>query len=379
MFIDPGWFPLVARPRPPGQPLAVRIAGLTELAALLPDSTGHQLASRAAEILNKSALVTSDCGFNELARELCFRYFRIFNEVKPWPTWAAGLAVQPILNIPRQLIRDGRGAEAHALLETLLAAARAQAIVVIDGHVIDLRAITDSPKVHQDICTHIWTALLADGTRALIQARRWTEAAQYAGFHRGIGTRLLDGRQAAILAHLYNGRPSDAAAMVDQSQTIGSSEHAVQCLLRVLCQQAAGTVTRADTDLMVGAALASMERNDPSTVVARTRIGLAALSLASDTHTPIEALQARIISLATSDAYAARDLLQLQAHIHLTATQSNDLQSVLRVCSLGARKISKELHRHLTSAVTQAEASLTRALIHPSGSPIHEPYRREHV
>jgi len=363
MLIDPAWFPLVARPRPPGQPLAVRIAELAELAAPLPDSTSHQQASRAAEVLNKSALIASDCGFNELARELCYRHFRIFNEAKPWPTWATALAVQPILNIPRQLIRDGRGAEAYALLETLLTAARAQTITIIDGHVIDLQAITDNPKVHQEICTLIWTALLADGTRALIQARRWKEAADHAAAHRGIGTRLLDGRQAAILAHLHNGRPNHAAALVEQSRTVGTAEHATQWLLRVLCQQASRTTTRADTDPMVGAALANIEHHDPSTVVARTRIGLTALDLASNTHaTPIEALQTRIINLATSDAYAARDVLQHQARIHLTTNQSNDLQSVVRACAVGARTIPDELNRRLTNAVTQSEASLTRAL-----------------
>jgi hypothetical protein len=368
MLLDPTWFPLVVRPRPPGRPLRERIAELTDLATPFPAGTHHQQASRAAEVLNKSALIAADCGLHELARDLCHRHFHLFSQAMPWPAWAARLALQPVLNIPRHLIRTGDGKQAHALLEALFAAACTRTGTVIDGRTIDLRAVTETPEAHGEIRTLVWTALLADGTRALIQAGCWQEATDQAAAHRGIGTRLLDGRQAAILAHLHRGQPDRAAAMVDQSQTSGAAEHAVQCLLRVRCQQAIGTADRADTELMLSAALATTERHEPSTAVARTRIGLTALGLTSGTHPDqTEALRATLIT-AAGDAYAARDLLHHQAHLRLTPDQTDHLQSVVRAAALGARTMPDDLHSHLTTAVASAEASLTRALAQASGN-----------
>lgn len=107
--IGPGvltWFPLVLRPRPPGLPLEARIAELTGLARPA-DGTAHQRVSRAAEVLNKAALIASDCGMPGLARALCHRQHELFDRARPLPPWAAQLALQPILNIPRQLIREG--------------------------------------------------------------------------------------------------------------------------------------------------------------------------------------------------------------------------------------------------------------------------------
>lgn len=103
------WFPLVARPRPPGLPLETRIAELISLDARPAEGTCHDRMSQAAEVLNKAALIASDCGMPGLARALCHRQHDLFGRARPLPGWAAKLALQPVLNIPRQLIREGRG------------------------------------------------------------------------------------------------------------------------------------------------------------------------------------------------------------------------------------------------------------------------------
>ncbi|MBT2369318.1 hypothetical protein J7E88_29445 [Streptomyces sp. ISL-10] len=59
----------------------------------------------------------------------------------------------------------------------------------------------------QVVRTWLWSVLLADGTRALTTAGRWTEALAHVEAHRGIGQRMLDGRQVAVLAALATGDP----------------------------------------------------------------------------------------------------------------------------------------------------------------------------
>jgi hypothetical protein len=193
-IVDAGlaWFPLVPRPRPPGLPLEARVAELATLATSAEHGNLQEKATRAAEVLNKAALIASDCGIPALARELCHRQYDLLAQSAPLPSWAVRLAMQPVLNIPRQLIRDGHGDNARAVLETLHAAALSRATAVIDGMRIDFGTLTSTTDGRKEACTLTWTALLADGTRALAQAGRWKEAADHAAAYRGTGARLLD-------------------------------------------------------------------------------------------------------------------------------------------------------------------------------------------
>jgi hypothetical protein len=280
------WFPLVVRPRPPGLPLEARIAELTGLAARPTEGTCHDRMSRAAEVLNKAALIASDCGVPAIARALCHRQHELFDQARPLPAWAAKLALQPLLNIPRQLIREGHGQDAYAVLETLYHAARERTTAVIDGRPVDLSTVTCAPDDHKTVCTLIWAVLLADGTRALALAGRWREAADHTAEHRGVGRRLLDGRQAHILALVQDGQADKAAVMVEQSTIAEPWEHAVQGLLRVMCLRAAGTGSGHHVATMLAAARALTQEQDRSTSVMRTRTGMIALDLAGTSDDP---------------------------------------------------------------------------------------------
>lgn len=272
------WLPLVPRPRPPCQPLPARTAELTRIAAVPAETTDHDRISRAAEILNKAALIASDCGLPETARALCHRHYELFDQARPLPARAASLALQPLLNIARQLIREGRGQAAYTMLETLCHATREQTAVVIDGQPVNLAALARTPDGHQALRTLAWTALLADGTRALALAGRWQEAASHAAAHRGVGKRLLDGRQAAILAHLHSGQPDKAAALVDHSTVTQTWERALQSLLRVLCQHTTIDAHHQVTEMLTTASDLAKD-TDPTTVVTRARLGMLALDL----------------------------------------------------------------------------------------------------
>jgi hypothetical protein len=320
--------------------------------------------SHAAEALNKAALIASDCGMPGMARALCHRQHDLFERARPLPGYAAKLALQPVLNIPRQLIREGQGQDAYTMLETLYHAARGRTAAIIDGRPIDLAAITCAPDDHKTVCTLIWAALLADGTRALALAGRWKEAASHAAAHRGIGQRLLDGRQAAILALVQDGQEGQAAAMVEQSTITEPWEHAVQSLLRVLCLRAAGTVSGRYVAMMLAAARALTCEQDHSTTVMRTRTGIIALDLTGTSDDPqSRPLRAALIATAAGDAYAARDVLaHYEIRRGLTSGQRRDLQTLVRLCGLGAGTMPERLHNQLMAAVECAESTLRREL-----------------
>jgi hypothetical protein len=358
------WFPLVARPRPPGLPLQVRIAELTTLSTMPVQGTRHDRISRAAEVFNKAALIASDCGLPKAARALCHRQHALFDRAKPLPAWAAQLALQPILNIPRQLIREDRGQGAYTMLDALYQAARERTAAVIDGRLVDLSGITDAPNGHKTACSLIWAALLADGTRALALAGRWREAANHAAAHRGTGQRLFDGRQAAILALAHDGQADKAAEMVEQSMIVEPWECAVQSLLRVLCLRATGTCDDRHVTAMLADAHKLAQEQDQSTAVMRARAGITALGLAGTTGDPrSRSLRAALIATAAADAYAARDILaHHQMQQHLTPNQRHDLRDLVRASSLGARTIPEQLHEQLATAVDHAEAALRSEL-----------------
>lgn len=356
------WFPLVPRPRPPCLPLGTRIAELTTLAASADAGTRQQRTTRAAEALSKAALIASDCGVPGLVRELCHRQHELLARPAPLPGWAAKLALQPVLNIARQLIRDGHGDDAHAMLEALHQAALCRAAAVIDGTRIDFGTLTSTADAHKEACTVTWTALLADGTRALAHARRWKEAAERAAAHRGTGTRLLDGRQAAILALLADGQAGEATQMTERATVAEPWEHAVQAVLRVLCQRTAGQDPEPGIASMITSACALVREHDPATAVTRTRIGLTAIELIGDSDTAQpRAIRTALITTANADAYAARDLLACQQMSNaLSSAQRSRLQGLIHACGLGAETIPSHLHDQLTSAVNRAETALTR-------------------
>lgn len=210
-------FPLIARSRPPGRCLDKRITEFREIMRESGAADDHMLMTRAGEVCNKAALIASDCGAVDFARNLCWRQHEVFDAARPLPTQAAKLALQPVLNIPRQLIREGDGDTAYQMLDQLYQAARDRTDVELAGRRISLRDVTCAPGDYRKVCTLLWAALLADGARALASVGCWQDAAEHAAAHRGVGTRLLDGRQVTILALADYGEHHRATAMIEDS------------------------------------------------------------------------------------------------------------------------------------------------------------------
>jgi hypothetical protein len=366
MSTSTAWFPLVPRPRPPCLPVQTRVENVTATAAQAKAERQppRDRATLAAAVLNNAALIASDCGIPALARELCGRQYQALAASAPLPGWAARLAMQPVLNVVRQLIRDGDGERAAATLEALHRAALSRTAAVVEDTKVDFGVLTSTAGAHRETCTLTWSALLSDGTRAHALAGRWKEAARLAAAHRGIGTRLLDGRQAAILAYLTGGQPREAAQMTDQSAVTEPWEHAVQAILRVMCQRAAGQDPPTGITTMTAAASALASSETPGATLTRTRIGLIALGLAGDSDaTQARDLRTALITAGNADAYAARDLLASHwIAKSLTTAQHSELETLITARGLGAGTIPAQPYERLTTAVNQAESILRYSL-----------------
>lgn len=358
------WFPLVPRTRPPGLPLRERIRELDQPDAQLDDRTCQGQATRAAEVLNKSALIVSDCGDPDLARELCRRQREVYAAAAPLPAWAARMAMQPVLNVPRQLIRDGRGDDAYGMLQALHHAALQGTAVDVDGTRMDLGTLTTADG-RKEICRQTWTALLADGARALAQVGRWEEAAEAMAQYKGVGKRLLDGRQIAIAALLDRGRTGEAVSMINSCVFAEPWEHVVAALLRIRSEQDGMPVQGAELARIAEETLGLVTQPEPTAAVFRARVAMTALHLTDGWPTAsVALLQAAVIDIGLSDACVAREVLAHDLRRQITDHQELQLDAVRVAGGLGIGSLPQPEMDTLTIAVGQAESRL-RSLFAP--------------
>lgn len=138
---------------------------LAELA--LDGADHHQLVARASGVLNFAALIASDVGLPDLAAELCWRQHRIFADAGNPSQDIAVMALMPLVNIARLLIREGDGDGAFDVLEELYRAAQRRGMTTICDHDVDMAPLIRTRDDHRKICTELWVTLLVDGARAL--------------------------------------------------------------------------------------------------------------------------------------------------------------------------------------------------------------------
>ncbi|MCP2259769.1 hypothetical protein LX15_003478 [Streptoalloteichus tenebrarius] len=351
-------FPLVARTRPACVPLARRVAELCDRAR---EAARTGDITEAAAVHNQAALVASDCGLPDLARQWCHQQVNIYLRARPLGAQVARLALEPITNLARLYIREGQGERAFALMDTLFTAVSSRTDADVDG--IEIPAdLTDSAETHQHIRSWLWAVLLATGGRALAAAGRWADARARLGEYKGIGRRMLDGRQVAIISHAVDGDTDSALALLADTTPGEPWENAVTACLTIQCHGASGCVDLTPLlDQYHG-----LDTSTPGLAVFRTRLGLSFVDALGTVDDPLArriAVEVIDYATATRDGYAARDLL---AHSGcrelLTHNQTRELTELVDACALGCGTLPATLLEDLTQALTSAEEIMPRSM-----------------
>lgn len=342
-------FPLVPRVQPVCRTLphrVQRVAGLARAAAQ------HDAGSvvLAAEAYFHTAMILGDTGMEDLARDVCWRQHDIFaTHPRDADHADAILALQPLIDIGRLYAESGHGAAANEIYLALLRAVQGRTVAVVDGRTVRVADFVQPGFDHREAFRWLRQVVLTDGSRALAGVGRWDEAVIQVREHGGLGVRLLDGRQVAILAHRAAGRVNAARRLLDTSEITAGWEDMVAGCLAMICMEpddaSAVTAREEMTDIYVHEA---RHADDLRFLV---RAGLAVAALVRDTS-KVDDL-ADIIegaALDTGDAYLARDILAARAPLPLTR---NGRSALIRMCdeaALGVGTIPDDLlHTLMTS------------------------------
>lgn len=344
-------FPLVARIRPACLPLDARVGRLTELA----DTASRQNdPGQASAVFNQAALLASDLALPDYARELCHRHAVLYLTRGLLPAVSAIRALEPVVNLARLHIRAGRHDRGHHLLLDLYRAVATGTEAVLDGITVPAR-LTETDQQRAEVRAWSWRVVLADGTRALTAAGRWSEALCHIEEHRGIGRRMLDGRRVAVLASATTGDFPAALTLLEGTEPGDPWEDAVIAVLTALCRP--GDHRAAEHAL--GRCLAF--EPEQGLVAFDTRLALTALD-AADRDTPAaRRLMAQLTSRTgeAGDGYALRDLLTHEGvRRRLDPRRGVELERTLAACALGSGALPDALRDRLEEALDTAREVL---------------------
>ncbi|MEU8337836.1 hypothetical protein [Micromonospora tulbaghiae] len=349
-------FPLVARPRPIAGPLVERVDNLCALAERAVREHDRAAASAA---YNQAALLASDCGQPDLARRWCHEHADAYLQAVPLGARAARYALEPLVNLARLHIRDRDGDAALHLLKSLFEAATSRRDAVIDGQALPASRLTRSEDEHREVKQWLWSVLVAEGTRALAGAGRWSEAYVHLQRHRGIGQRMLDGRQVAVIAHVTAGDLEAARALVAGTARGEPWEEVVTACLAYLCDR----TSRANLDLALEGYFGLRPAQGLTVFDARLGLTLIDASTGADRRILLK-LASDVVARAvvSGDAYAAREVLQhegLMAAVdgqHTTQLRNTVSASGLILASLPVR--SREC---INGVLDACRAAITQA------------------
>lgn len=349
------YLPLVPRPRPAALPLQQR---LTELDQLVHQAQrAHDAAegvTRACEAMNKAALLASDTGHPDLAAALCWQQYEAFLSAVPLTTQAATFALQPLVNLGRLAIRTGNPSDAYTLLESLLAAAGHDAPTHVLGRPCPVGGLVASAIDRAELRRFLWAVLLADGTRALCAAGRWQDAVEHLHHYNGIGTRLLDGRQVAVLSALHRRDPDTAARLLATTGCTQGWEHAVTACLTTATHLVSGQDSSAATT-MVDAVLHLQPT--PGGAVFAARLGVLACELAPEHQTLVNHVLFGVLE--SDDAHAANAVLGSHVvALKLTKDQRQALRERVAQAKLAGNEEPSGLDARLEQVCAKAAGFL---------------------
>ncbi|WP_185149474.1 hypothetical protein [Streptomyces sp. Ag109_O5-1] len=335
------------------------MGSVTALASRAVEQSDQGLAST---VFNQTALIASDLDLPDLARTICHRHAAAYLNACPLPAMAAIRALEPLVNLARLQIRAGRTDGRERLLDLYEAVGTGTA-VSFEGITVpaDLTSIEGE---RQEVRAWIWRVLLADGIRSLTTARRWSEALAHIEKHRGVGIRMLDGRQVAVMVALTSGQINHAHELLTATAPGEPWEQAVTACLTMLCRRDAGQP--------VDDSLASLtntflnHKANPGTTVFDVRLGLTVL----DAVAPAEHPEARLLvddlcrrTMETRNGYAAREILADPVFGALVKdSERQDCEDLRLSCALDSGVLPERPYRALAIALGAAETVLSTSL-----------------
>ncbi|MFJ9894252.1 hypothetical protein ACIQPR_13140 [Streptomyces sp. NPDC091280] len=358
-------FPLVARFRPACLPLPQRVRALVDLADTAVKAADQGLASA---VYNQAALIASDLGLPDLAREMCHQHAAAYLHACPLPGMSAIRGLEPVVNLARLQIRAGHPDDGRHRLLNLYEAVESATAARFEG--VDVPAdLTTTDEDRQEVRAWLWRVLLADGTRTLTNEGRWAEALAHIEAHHGIGKRMLDGRQVAVLAALVANDTAQAAGLLTDTTPGDPWEQAVtDCLTafsRISARQSVDGHLKDLTAAYLG------RKAEPGTTVFDIRLGLTVLDAIGSTEAPAAHLVVEDLHRRTTnaeDGYAARENL---AHPLFSAIatdrQSADCRVLVRACRLGGGTIPDTLRGELAGALIACDSVIREDLSTSSG------------
>ncbi|MGR3872698.1 hypothetical protein ACUXZZ_29585 [Streptomyces graminifolii] len=364
-------FPLVARFRPACLPLSDRVQALVDLADRAVQQGDQGLAST---VFNQSALLASDLGLPDLARSMCHRHADAYLRACPLSAMSTIRGLEPLVNLARLQIRAGHTDDGRRRLLDLYEAVGTGDEVTFEGIIVP----ADLTLTHQDrheVRAWLWRVLLADGTRTLAATGRWREALAHIEEHRGVGTRMLDGRQVAVVAALTVGDTQRAADLLAGTAPGDPWEQAVTDCLTVLCCRAAGQDASVRLAGLVNMYLGHESKR--GLTVFDIRLGLTVLDVIDSADQPAAGLVVEDLVRRTTSArngYAAREVLAHPLFLALARdSQARDCKDLVRICALGARTLPEEAHRDLSAALDRSEAVLNSSMNSTTSRALFQP------
>lgn len=349
-------FPLVARPRPSCLPLSQRVQSLS----LLADSaTAHGDLSTASTVYNQAALIASDIGDTDTARTWCRQHAAAYLGSAPLEAPDAIRAMEPVVNLIRLQLRTGNADAGHQQLECLFNAVAADQSAHVDGVTVP-GSLVSTAQDRREVTAWLWAVVLADGTRSLTSANRWGEALSHIQRHRGLGRRMLDGRQVAVIAALLNADTAHANHLLANTEPGDIWEASVTDCLTVLGLRSSDLEWRRPLHNLVDTYLALPEPEGLTSF--RSRLGLVVLDLLSSAED--SAARQVVTDLCrraarAEDGYAARDALSHPLTRELaTDDATKECLRLLSSCALRAGEQTGRERAQLTAAVRQGDRTI---------------------
>lgn len=350
-------FPLLGRPRPACPALTDRVTEVAELAETAAAHNDNGMAE-AAHALNKAALIASDCGLPDLARQWCWDHIDVYRQRGSLTALQASYLLEPVLNLARLQIRADNGQPALHLLQAMYQAVTAGTNLVIDSRTLPLTNLTGTRDELGKLRQWAWLQHLSEGIRVLALAGRWDDAVAHANTLNGIGGHLMEGRQATIIARLLRKDIDTARVILDDSTITQPWEQQVGSCLRTMC--AAPRTFGQQMSAMLEYFLA----HEPVAghAVYRVRWGLTAATLSSghDEATAQQLLRHVATEvLEVPDGYAAREVLGHRTALHLKEPHEHALAHIMTTAGLRAGSMPEATLRTLRDAVKIANNVLT--------------------